>query len=286
MTAKKITLAYASDLHVDSTMGLCPGGGVDLDGGGHYDLSPGQEWLWQCWTDFNSRIRRAARGRRVYGVLGGDIVDGDHHGTLQLVTANITEQRRHAVEVVRPFIELCDVKFVLRGTDAHAGESSQDDEDVAAAIGAEATPTGESSWYELRLDLGGVLVDCAHHCSAGNRAWTAGSAAVRIATEAVLYAAAHGERPPDLVLRSHVHRYHDSGDMVRPTRCIISPAWQLRTAFAYRKALQPADIGGIIVQIADGEIESVEVARYSPPAGPRWRERPVLAARGRHIHDG
>lgn len=106
---------------------------------------------------------------------------------------------------------------------------------------------------------------------------------MRIATEAVLQAAARGERPPDLVLRSHVHRYHDSGDMVQPTRCIISPAWQLRTAYAFRKALQPADIGGVIVQIADSQIENIEVARYTPEPGPRWRDRPALAGHGRNM---
>ncbi len=133
--------------------------------------------------------------------------------------------------------------------------------------------TGTASWWELRAEVGGVLIDASHHASAGARAWTTGNAAVRIASEIVLDSANRGEPIPALAFRSHVHRSQDSGTNVPACRCILTPAWQARTAYGYRIAARPADVGGVLATVGHGEIDDVRVVKYRPEKSKIWRER-------------
>lgn len=273
--ARALIVAVA-DTHCGSTLGLCHPDGYDGGDEGLRLPSRGQRWLWDRWLEFIADAKRAATKRRVYLLLVGDLIDGDHHESVQLMTAEATGQRQMARAALAPLIELADRLFVCRGTEAHVGPIGGSEEALAEAWAADGrtvrAPAGTWSWWEIRADIGGALVDASHHCSAGNRAWTVGGAAVRIASEAILAARSTREREPDLVLRAHVHRYHDSGDLVQPTRCVVLPAWQLRTAYAMRRAILPADIGGLIAEVDGGRLASVRVPRYAPPQAPYWRE--------------
>ena len=64
-----------------------------------------------------------------------------------------------------------------------------------------------------------------------------------------------GDRPPELAIRSHVHRWGDSYDAHR-TRAIFTPAWTLATAYTHRIAPGAiADIGAVILHIDGGRVE-------------------------------
>lgn len=51
MTKRPHVWAVVSDLHVNSTVGLCPASGVRLDDGGTYMPSNSQVWLWERWLE-------------------------------------------------------------------------------------------------------------------------------------------------------------------------------------------------------------------------------------------
>ena len=59
---------------------------------------------------------------------------------------------------------------------------------------------------------------------------------------------------PDVVIRSHVHSYANTGDMFDTTG-VVTPPWQLRTSFGWK--VEPdmvvAEIGGLAFDCADGE---------------------------------
>lgn len=271
---RPVVLAVVSDLHAGSTVGLCPASGVDLDDGGRYEPSRAQRWLWQCWREYWDEVARErdASGAALYVVLNGDVIDGAHHGTTQIVSGNLDVQgavARACLEVPRALG--VDRWFVVRGTEAHVGPSAQAEEAIARWLGAERDPdTGTHSWWHLRMLIGGVLIDCAHHGRTGHRSWTRWNATQLLAADIALSHLQSRERPPDLAIRSHYHRYADSYD-AQPVRVIQTPAWQLATAYVHRRAPESlADVGGVIVTIRAGGW-TVRPVLYRPRRSTPWQ---------------
>ncbi len=88
---------------------------------------------------------------------------------------------------------------------------------------------------------------------------------IRIAGQTIINYAETGDRPPDIVIRSHLHQYADSGTNYETIRVLATPAWQLITGYVHR--LQPgslADIGGLIFVCYPGGDYELDVVRYRP----------------------
>jgi hypothetical protein len=60
-----------------------------LDDGGIYTPSEIQVWNFRNWLDF---WERAAKNGPLHIVLNGDAVDGNHHGTVQIVSPHPSVQ--------------------------------------------------------------------------------------------------------------------------------------------------------------------------------------------------
>src|SRR5690554_3562020 len=88
-----VKVVCVSDLHCGSTVAVCPPT-LHLDDGGEYHASDAQRWLWQLWREFWERVERE-RDRDdadLYVVYNGDLVDGDHHNTPQIMSRNPVAQ--------------------------------------------------------------------------------------------------------------------------------------------------------------------------------------------------
>jgi len=260
--------AVVSDLHCNSTVGLCPASGVRLDDGGTYMPSNSQVWLWERWLETWARVADLSleldASLRV--VINGDVVDGDHHGTAQIISRNMETQHETAMAVLDPVRSLApDHVFVVRGTEAHVGKSAQFEEAIARWLGAEEDPaTGAASWWHLEAESNGSLLDFLHHGRMGQRPWTKMTGPGTLAAEIVLDRTSDGLQPPDIAVRSHHHRWSDSGDNFR-TRVIQIAGWQLSTAFIHRinSAAALPSIGGlIIVTHPDGRIEVEKIKHH------------------------
>ncbi len=263
--SETVVLAVVSDLHTNSTIGLCPPY-VELDDGGHYRSSKAQRWLWRNWKAYVDRVQQTAEREngRVITVFNGDINDGDHHDTPQIISRNEATQLKIAVESARPLVDISEKVFVVRGTEVHVGKSGSMEETFAADIGAVQNPeTDAFSWWHLKLTAAGVSLDIAHHASMGRLPWTRSASANKLAAVTMFEYMNRNEKPPDLVIRSHQHRWSDSWDAYR-TRAIQLPAWQLATAYVHR--LNPgalADVGGLIIVCRDGSY-TVDKCAYVP----------------------
>jgi hypothetical protein len=271
---RPVVLAVVSDIHTGSTVGLCPSAGIDLDDGGRYEPSRAQRWLWQRWEWFWDEVARErdSAAADLYVIVNGDVIDGRHHETTQVVSGNLDVQAavaRACLEVPRALG--VDRWFVVRGTEAHVGPSAQAEEALARWLGAERDPdTGTYSWWHLRLIVHDLLIDIAHHGRTGHRSWTRWNATQLLAADIALSHLQSRERPPDLAIRSHYHRYADSYD-AQPVRVIQTPAWQLATAYVHRRAPESlADIGGLIVTIRAGAW-SVRPVLYRPRRSTPWQ---------------
>jgi hypothetical protein len=247
-------LAVTSDQHCGSTLGLCPPEGVKLDDGGRYDPSIVQRWLWECWEDFWGKVDARCRELKAtrFQLFSGDAVEGDHHGTSQILSRHpgvelAVAQRAFAIPKRQRA-----KRFVVRGTEVHVGKSGGKEEALADWLRAEPDPTTETaSWWELWSEINGFLIQALHHGGIGRLPWTATNILTRDGYVAIVDAAKHNERWPDLVIRSHFHQFADSEHSC-PTRVIQTPGWQIRTAHGHRVARgRLADIGGVIITLTD-----------------------------------
>lgn len=270
-------LVAVGDLHCGSTVGLHPGADTPLDDGGAYSPSPVQRWLWANWLDFWKRVRD--RGKPVRIIANGDLVDGHHHGTVQVASNHTGIQSAILREVWRPVLDTVKVAsfVVVRGTAAHVGQGSPSEESFAAWLKAERVKvvpdedTGTLSWRHFRGDIQGVRIDVTHHGRTGGRPWTAPGGVTNLATEILVEYAQRGEPPPALAIRSHKHKHFDTGTMTK-VRVLALPAWQLGTDWV--KQVVPdslADLGGSVVTIAGGKIRDIETVQYTPDQPTRWR---------------
>ena len=253
---------------------MVPPEGVTLDDGGVYQPSKAQGWVWECWEDYWSLVgaTRKQHKAHLYTVYNGDLFEGDHHGTTQIVSRNPESAAYLSDRVFGvPLALRPERQFIVRGTEAHVGPSGSSEEAFGRHIKAERTPENRWSWWHLRLQVNGIVVDFQHHPGTkGNLPWTAPAAAQRLAASIYLEHHLHGDKPPELAIRSHNHVMRDSGDAY-PTRAIITPAWQLKTAHAHKVAANSlADIGGLVVVVQPDGAYDVAKKLYKVELPPLW----------------
>jgi hypothetical protein len=276
-TSRPIVLAHVSDLHAGGTTAAAPDV-IPLDDGGEYHPSKVQRWLYQCWEQYWERVAaaRKALDAELYAVFNGDLVEGAHHKTTQVVTENPNAQAAivNACMAV-PLALKPDRIVIVRGTEAHVGQSGSAEERIADGLRKDKRPivsdpeTKTASWWHWRAELNGVRLDVTHHGRTGFREHTRAGAASLYAHDIFLAHAKDGEPHPHLCLRGHHHRFNDSYDAA-PTRVVTSGCWQFGTAYVKKVAPDTLPgIGGLIVTIRD---ESYDLDKVQfKPTRPTWR---------------
>jgi hypothetical protein len=272
-------LAYTSDQHAGGATALCPDK-VPLDDGGSYLASKTQRWLFQCWGDYWKRaaeVVKAVKPNLYIQAFGGDAVDGAHHRTTQILSENPNAQAavwNAAVSI--PLAQKPDHIAIIRGTEAHVGQSASAEERIADGLARDKRPivrdpeTNSAALWHWRPELNGKLLDITHHGRTGMREHTRGGAAVLYAHDIFLSHAKDGDRPPDLAIRAHHHRFNDSHDAC-PTRVITSGCWQMPTGYVKKIAADSLPgIGGYIIVLRDGKPIEVEKVSFKVERGGRW----------------
>lgn len=236
-------VAVVTDTHVGGSTALAlPTYRTDEDQ--ILQSSPAQRWLYDNWLNYWEYVKQLAgiNGRRrkcrLIVIHLGDVIDGQHHGAIQMLS-NLADQEEMACELLRPVVSMADGYYQIRGTEAHAGMSGQSEVRISRELGAKACE------YELDLEIDGVLYNCAHHGRAGGRDWA--SSAANVAAEITLDRALSQREIPSFILRGHRHRLDDSGAKLPGVRAIGCPSWQLLNAFGYKIASgRRSDIGGLV----------------------------------------
>ena len=270
-------LALVGDLHCGSTVALHPDGPTPLDDGGHYDPTKAQAWLWANWCDYWRQVKAAVgRKHRLTVVLNGDLVDGDHHGTAQIVSRVPGAQFEILMRVLAPVVALKPAHIVvIRGTSVHDGKNGASAEAAGRLLGKHATVprdpvTGNASHWAWQGEFGGKLIDCTHHGKLGKLPWTRPNGAISLAAQIFHEYAKRIERWPDLAVRSHLHQTTDTHD-AQPVRVVALPAWQLHTEYTYKVVPDSlADIGGCLAVCEPGRKMTVETIAYQPARNPIW----------------
>jgi len=253
-----------SDLHAACRLALCPPEGIDLQDGGHYSPSALQLKLWGMWREFWDKwVPLSCRNEPFLVVINGEAMDGVHHKSKTQISQNYADQINLAKKILKPIVELCQGRFyMIRGTEAHSGQSGEIEEILAEKLGAILDKQDQHSRWELRLRIGWGLAHISHHIgTSGSLAYE--TSAIQKELEQIYVECARWEfEPPDWVVRSHRHRNAETRVRMRKngrlgfaTSCTTG-GWQLKTPFAYKVAgarRTLPHIGGTLLRCGDEE---------------------------------
>jgi len=222
-----------------------------------------QEWLYDCWIDYWDYVYhlcgKGKKGKRLIVIHLGDVIDGNHHGSNQLIQ-EVEDQVQIALDLLEP-IRNKSHKFIgILGTmPFHAGQDHATELEIYKKLDADYIEQA------VTINIDGILIDLAHHGKSGTRPWT--TSAVSEGAEVMLDYAQQGQPLPNFILRGHTHKFDDSGAKFQHTRVIQCPSWQLKTAYGWRVSSNTvrSDIGGIIIY--DGVLDLSRSRYMGQPDG-------------------
>ena len=222
-----------------------------------------QGWLYECWVDYWNYVYhlcgKGKKGKRLIVIHLGDVIDGNHHGSNQLVQ-EVEDQVEIALDLLEPIRNKANAFIGILGTmPFHAGQDHVTESEIYKKLDADYIEQA------LTLDIDGMLIDLAHHGRVGTRPWTSGAAA--LGAEVMLDYAQEGKPLPHFILRGDRHKFDDSGAKFQHTRVIQCPSWQLKTAYGWRVSSNTvrSDIGGIIIN--DGILDLSRSRYMGQPDG-------------------
>lgn len=257
----KIKNAVAiSDTHFGCRLGLCPAEGLDLDDGGHYEPSDNQKKVWGYWLNFcNVWLPRTLHKEKFVLIHNGDVVEGRHHSVTTQISQNLADQLRLAKLVLSPLVEKASAYYQVRGTEAHVGQSAELEEILAQELEAIPTKEGRHSRWELWLRVGRGLVHFLHHIGTTGSVAYETTAVNKEIVEEYTEAGKTRQIPPDIVVRSHRHRFSlvDVGEEMGSGISVTTPGWQLQTPLTWRSPrgrVSPPQFGGIVIRQGDEEL--------------------------------
>lgn len=278
----RTTLLILSDFHAGHKFGLCPPD-VTL-----YDESPDgqlvpftpeltafQQMLWRHLTEtILPRANDAAGDGPLYMFLLGDPTHGSRHPE-QLMSTRVADQIVIAHATIEAIIDRLPQLLVLRqsaGTGSHEFGEASASILVGGAVARAHPDLDVRTLYHGLADVDGCSIDYAHHGpTAGRRVWLYGNEARFYLRDIMLRSITAGDRPPDLVLRGHIHQLVSVTEGVWmknrmvSSRLVICPSMCGMSDYA-RQVTRSAGgivIGGVIIVIQDGQARDPEYVTLS-----------------------
>lgn len=262
-------VVVVADIHSGSTVAPWPAGTSGPDGTG-YIPNAYQVWLNKCWADMLERVAdlNTRRGGPVPVVVNGDVIQGVRPGQGQIMTNRRDVQTQAASRLLEPLRELASDFYITRGSEYHDGKCADEVNRLAVELGANPhSVTGEPTWSELYLDLSGQVIHFSHGISATMVSWYEGTAPLRdmlmLRSE---ISREYGGIALDvkMLVRSHRHRFihiHATPDL----HAVVTPGWQLRTAYTYRRgSVTLPVVGWVLIEAQDDDLV-VKLTRYPLP---------------------
>lgn len=253
--SEDLPVVVVSDLHVGCELALMPKDGYTSDNGNHKPPSPMQQKLHAWWEEFWAWADKETGGN--YNVVvNGDAIDGVHHNSVSQWSHNLDHQRGAAVELLRPIRERAKKLFIIRGTEAHTGQSACNEESIARELKADRiSRDGTYSHWQLFYHHDDLLVHFAHEIGVSMSPFSKSSALQRELVYGYINSGRWGDKPPDVYVRSHKHECSVVGEPSESgmTWCWVTSPWQLGTPYMQKKPRGGAmpEVGGLILKFGD-----------------------------------
>ena len=264
----RTVIAISADKHSGSSLGLMMPTPFQLHDGGTYTPSPAQKILWKQYDECLDFVVEQRKRSRLIFIENGDVCEGIHHGTTQVLSSRIEEHEQIAVDILDyTFKKLKfkddDLAYMIAGTEEHGGSGSQSENRVAEDLDCFVAQYSENSnkphrftWDRLLLKVNGILLDIAHHGGAvGRRAWTTENGMRNLVKSFYFQSLEDKTELPRYWIRSHNHQFVYSGIYSGNHGNIegfVTPSFQLKTGYAYKIAgHRLSDIGMLVIVIEE-----------------------------------
>jgi hypothetical protein len=205
-----------SDTHCGSDCGLLPPS-VELDDGttiGH-GKNKRMRWLWESFVDMQARFHSLCNGDPYILTINGDVIEGIHHRTEEVVAAKIMEHLTIAREALGNLIRGAAKVVITRGTECHV-------RDLETVFAKE---FGVSKALDVQqYTVNGCLVDARHHMPVTGRMHLEASALSISMANTRSNMTRSGHPLPKVFIRGHRHvmgDYCDGESMI-----LVCGAWQ------------------------------------------------------------
>jgi len=242
MQTPETLLVIVSDLHCGSTVALCPPDYV-MNDDGTWGQNAIQRWIWEHWLRFGRWVDDYTAGRPFVLLVNGDAIEGVHHGTKEVVHADPGVHVGMAVDCLRPLARRASRTYIVRGTGAHVGHSSENA--IGRSIGA-VEVGGVWARQHWLFRVGDSVVSAKHHIGTSVRRSLRGTQLSANLEEERAECAAAGWPMPDVLVRSHRHCYGHY--QTEDAQIIVTPAWQALTEYGWKVVPNAIpSIGGVIV---------------------------------------
>jgi hypothetical protein len=263
-------LVTFGDIHCGSTRGLMPIGGIEDVDGNMIRPNPLQKLIYKQWEECWDKVSKARKGKRLVVVCMGDVVEGIHHETTQIVSQRVETHEAIAMEMIDGALRKAkfnrkkgDMLYFLAGTEEHTDSGSQSDERVAKDFedAIYDDDNKRTTWELLPLDINGLAIDFMHHGATPGMRYHTKENSLRYSLRSLASEKIDlGERVPNLVYSAHYHTLVMSGKIYGQSyeiEGVINPSFQFKTGYAIKLfGTKPSDIGLVTTDIrADGFYE-------------------------------
>jgi len=236
-------LVVTADTHTNSRGGIMPPS-ASLISGNRFAANPVQRFMWRGWKRVWEELAaiKAHYQLPIFTVFNGDTIDRNKHDPWDVVSQNPVDILDLAIKTLTPALDISDGWEFVRGTEAHTGNHSWFEDELAKDLGAEEHSYGYAH-YSLLLKFGAQIFDIRHHTESNSiRPWTKGAGAMR--SSKIVQDNYHdsNDKPPDWAIRNHVHHFEDSG-LNRKPRAPFLPCWQAPAPLATKRIKEAIKLG-------------------------------------------
>lgn len=261
-------LLWLTDMHVGGTTALWPPGMTGTDAT-PLPQNRIQEWLWSHWQRSWAAFHEWRSDRPYVLALGGDIIEGVHHRTTQVMDSDPAFHVAAAEYLLSPVARSAARCYVVRGTEVHVGPSSE--RALGDIVGAVAHPeTGQRSAHEWDIEIAGVRVAMHHHMPTTSRKYLeASQLSIQLGNIQLNYARL-GLPVPQVVLCGHRHVpgfYTDGRAAMGAGGC-----WQAKTNYGHKVVPRSLPLFGFMA-----------LDFHRPGCVPYWRDEFNFAPRAPEV---
>lgn len=205
------------------------------------------------------KTKELAKGKKIKVVMNGDAIEGNPHGTQQIMVTSPKHQSQIHVELMENFLDACgfsikngDELFYISGTETHTGWEEYGISDKMQAWGAQYSD-------ELRLTINGRRFWWTHEGPKPGKGVKEGNPLRNFAADVYWDCMKLKVPPPHMITTSHHHKnsYESFSDSYAHTVHVeVLPSFQMKTRFGLRVSpFQRNDIGmAFNVVTAEGDI--------------------------------
>uniref|UniRef100_A0A6M3KRJ1 Calcineurin-like phosphoesterase n=1 Tax=viral metagenome TaxID=1070528 RepID=A0A6M3KRJ1_9ZZZZ len=270
-SARRRVVVCLSDLHSGHKLGLANPDTIlwDEDQEGNpkarpISLGATQEYLWALYQEHIEGVTEFAAGDEIVVLHNGDLTQGTHYPD-QVASNELDDQIQTGLWNLKPWFALPNVKTVrlLLGTGVHTLNGSSE-LIIARLLRSEYGDRSVKAISHGLFDIDGALFDVAHHgANASSRVWLQGNQLRYYLRSLMLEELLAGNRPPDVVLRSHFHHWLPpetvsvgAGGKVYTSRMMLTSSYCGMGGHA-RKATRSQHVqnhGLVAIEIIGGEV--------------------------------